>query len=145
MKILLAYDGSELSEKAKDYAAKMGGGNEITVLSVDDTRVTHPLGPADYSSALGQDTVKKMEEKKMKAFQEAAEKATADLKDKGINAAPRVERGHAAQTICKIAREGNYDMIVMGNRGLGGVKQLLLGSVSNHVVQCTEKTVVIVK
>lgn len=44
-----------------------------------------------------------------------------------------VATGHPAQTICEQAKEGNFDLVVMGNRGLGGLRGSLIGSVSQKV------------
>jgi hypothetical protein len=38
--------------------------------------------------------------------------------------------GDPAEVICRVAREGGYDLIVMGHRGMGRIKSFLLGSVS---------------
>lgn len=45
-----------------------------------------------------------------------------------------MRQGIPANTILEIAREGNYDLIVIGHRGHGGLGEFLLGSVSKTVV-----------
>ena len=47
--------------------------------------------------------------------------------------------------ILSAAEKSGADMIVMGSRGLSGIKELLLGSVSNHIVHYAKVPVVIVK
>ncbi|WP_414577403.1 universal stress protein [Anabaena sp. CCY 9402-a] len=42
--------------------------------------------------------------------------------------------GSPGRTICKLAATWNADLIVMGHRGLGGLKEFFLGSVSNYVL-----------
>ncbi len=73
------------------------------------------------------------------------EEATAKFKEKGIEPHTILEEGHASHTISRIADEGDYDMVIMGNRGLGGLKKIFLGSVSNAVIQETKASVLVVK
>lgn len=54
-------------------------------------------------------------------------------------------QGDAADTILDMAREAGADMIVVGHRGLGRVRTLLLGSVAQKVVQHADCTVVSVR
>jgi nucleotide-binding universal stress UspA family protein len=58
----------------------------------------------------------------------------------------RVERtvvaGGAAASLLDVANAG--DVVVVGGRGLGGVRRLRLGAVSNHVVRHAPGTVVVV-
>lgn len=72
----------------------------------------------------------------------AAEK---EAKDKGVKEfQSRVIQGDPAEEIINFAREKGVDMIMLGSRGLGQVKGMLLGSVSNkvcHVADCTCVTV----
>jgi len=57
------------------------------------------------------------------------------IKGKNIKARTILKEGHPADTIVSIAHEERFDMIVIGSRGLGGLKKLFLGSVSNAVIQ----------
>lgn len=52
--------------------------------------------------------------------------------------------GDAGQAICTLAEELGADAIIVGSRGLGGVKRFLLGSVSTHVVRNAPCPVVVV-
>lgn len=49
-----------------------------------------------------------------------------------------------AQDIMKEARDGGYDSIVVGRRGLSGLKEFFMGSVSNKVVHSAGDMAVIV-
>jgi nucleotide-binding universal stress UspA family protein len=53
--------------------------------------------------------------------------------------------GYASEEILKCAEEGHHDLIVMGSRGMGLVRGLVLGSVSSRVVNQAEIPVLIVK
>lgn len=56
-----------------------------------------------------------------------------------------LREGSPAEQILQEAEEGNYDLIVMGNRGLGVFSKTLLGSVSTKVLNHTKRNVLIVK
>lgn len=53
--------------------------------------------------------------------------------------------GEVPYAIVQEAKEGEYDLIIMGNRGLGGVENLLWGSVSLHVVRQAPCTVMVTR
>ena len=53
--------------------------------------------------------------------------------------------GDASNEIIKIAEKDDYDLVVMGSRGLGTFSRAILGSVSNKVVNHIKKSVLIVK
>jgi nucleotide-binding universal stress UspA family protein len=53
--------------------------------------------------------------------------------------------GHTGSEIVKFAQRGKYDMIVIGARGMGGVREAFLGSTSNYVMHKTKIPVLIVK
>ncbi len=57
-----------------------------------------------------------------------------------------MEGGNAALKIIQYSEKENFDTIMMGHSGISGLKRMLLGSVSNQVVNQTKRcSVVIVK
>jgi nucleotide-binding universal stress UspA family protein len=57
----------------------------------------------------------------------------------------RSERGPVAATIDRVAREEDVAHIIMGTRGLGGVRGLLLGSVTTQLLHLADVPVTLVK
>lgn len=53
--------------------------------------------------------------------------------------------GHEAKQIVDFAQKQKFDLIVMGARGHGGIKQMILGSISNTVVHSSKIPILIVK
>jgi len=145
-KILLATDGSTSSFKAVEKTIQLVKNMkaEVTVLSV-----VHDVPVYQFHDALSSEHLvavqKSLEERAEKTAQEILEK-TADLfRENGLEVNVILKKGHPAEVICQVAEEGGFDFVVMGSRGLGGIKELLLGSVSNRVAHCTKSSVLIVK
>ncbi len=130
-KILLAYDGGEPAKRALATTIEMSEkfGATVSVISVvpfhPGTR--SPVDPWDDSSVHAKEL---LEAKKL-------------LREHGIEAELLEPAGDPARTIERIAKEGGYDTIVMGSRGLGAIDRMLQGSVSEHVATHAEATVVI--
>jgi nucleotide-binding universal stress UspA family protein len=53
--------------------------------------------------------------------------------------------GHPAEVVCRLAEQGDYDLIVMGSRGLSEVRAFFLGSVSDKVSHHAPCPVLIVR
>ena len=53
--------------------------------------------------------------------------------------------GHEAKEIIDFAQKEKFDIIVIGARGRGTIKQMLLGSVSNTVVHSSKIPVLVIK
>jgi len=72
-----------------------------------------------------------------------AERVCRDKRVKAVELA--VEEGNPAQLILDCAKRTEADMIVMGSRGLGNLRGMLMGSVSHKVSPLAECTCVTVK
>jgi len=53
--------------------------------------------------------------------------------------------GNSGKMIVDFTEKYNFDMIVMGSRGMGSAKEVFLGSTSNHVLHKSKIPVLIVK
>jgi nucleotide-binding universal stress UspA family protein len=64
---------------------------------------------------------------------------------KGILFFDRVSYGDDGKRIVEVAEKQNFDLIVIGSRGMGSAKEFFLGSTSNYVLHKSKKPVLIVK
>ena len=148
MKILVCTDGSEQSQKAIKQASVIAEGckaDEVAVIHVHDYSMskTVPYTTGRVAPEVIERSRKMKEEDKHKK-QKMLSETEKIFKDKNIKTRTILEEGHPSDTIVKVAREEGFDMIVVGSRGLGGLKKLLLGSVSNAVIQEAEDCSVLV-
>ena len=138
-KILVPVDGSEQSHKAVAFAADLARHYHATIhlLHVFKLSVI-PEGFGEYVvsdraqlQALGDKIIASAEH---------------EAKGHGIERIKTaVVEGDPAERIIDYAKEHDVDIIVIGSRGLGTFKGLLLGSVSNKVTHRADQTCVIVR
>ncbi len=62
-----------------------------------------------------------------------------------VDVKTRVEVGEPAEEIVNVTAKGNYDLIVMGSRGFGGMNETTLGSVAKFVQENSPKPVIFAK
>jgi len=137
-KILLAYDGSDGANRALEAAidlAKLHQGN-IWALAVEENlpHVTATVGEF-------QDIKEQANDKFRKLLQEAhdrAEKAGVELKT-------LLRGGHPAQTIVGVAKDGEFDVILVGHSGLSGVWAAFLGTTAEKVSRHAPCSVLIIR
>lgn len=138
--ILVAYDGSDLAKTALEQAVCMVKEQPATKLTVLHA-VHYPnmiVGEA-YFNAL---PVMETEYNEYEALLlEEVEQSIKGL----ASAEVEVRRGFPVETILECAEEKGCDLIIMGSRGLSGLKEFVLGSVSHSVVQKAKVAVQIIK
>ena len=143
--ILIAYDGSKDAQAAIDLAGELMGGERTVVLSVWE-----PFVDVMARSGLGVGPGVIDFEALDKTYEESARERAAEGAQRagraGLNAQPRTRARHAtiAATILAEADELGASAIVLGSRGLTGIKSLLLGSVSHAVLQHADRPVIVV-
>jgi nucleotide-binding universal stress UspA family protein len=147
--ILLCDDGSPDAEAAAHEAARLFPGAAVTVIAVWEpynamlAQSGYGFGFA-YAPPPGDvEEIDAIVEQRATA---AAEAAAARLRTAGMTADVRVERERLSvpATILAVGREVNAGAIVLGSRGRGGMKSLLLGSVSHAVLQHADRPTVVI-
>lgn len=145
-KILVPVDDSEKSFKAAQYAADLASksGSAITVMHV------LPLAKSEVdTSCFSPDRYgniqQSIEEEYWHRAQETLKKVIEELSGYKLNVTTEVATGYPADEICKKVKEGGYDLLIMGSRGLGDFKGFIKGSVSNRVSRRAECPVLIVR
>ena len=83
-----------------------------------------------------------MELKKVEKFLAAAKN---QVTKNSIKFKKEVIFGHEAKEIIDFAQKGKFDLIVIGARRRGMIKQMLLGSVSNTVMHSSKIPVLVIK
>ncbi len=152
-KILVAVDESKNSMKAVNYVAKgMEKTGAVTLFSVlpDATAAcgldSPALTPLFKKGKQAFCAVEDAKKDSVKAFMEKAKQTLVKggFPSKNVAVKIRKKKVGIARDILKEAEHGKYTTLVIGRRGLSGIKQFVLGSVSNKIVQLAKKVSVIV-
>jgi nucleotide-binding universal stress UspA family protein len=126
-KILVPVDGSPGSQVGMAWADLIAGvmGAEVVVLVA--------FNPPMAIKRRGILQTEHLQTEMESDAKEVATEAVQLFVDRGHEARAVVVRGEAAAAILEIAQDQKMDLIVMGRRGLGQIKGLLVGSVSERV------------
>jgi nucleotide-binding universal stress UspA family protein len=143
--ILVAYDGSADAQAAIERAGELLSGQPATVLTVWEPFVDvlarsgagMPIGEVDYEA---------IDRSSEEQARQRADEGTRLAQRAGLNAQPRVHARDASVADCILAEADDVgaDAIVMGTRGLTGVRSFLLGSVSHAVLQHSSRPVLVI-
>jgi nucleotide-binding universal stress UspA family protein len=139
-KILVAFDGSEGSWKAFDFAlelsalCKKNGYPEIYVLSV--VRPPEPIEIVEMGAVIDAATT---------LYEEQFRKIVAKVKDRDLVLHTDILTGSPADQIVRYAHDNKCDVVILGHRGKSVVEDWLLGSVPKRVSSYAPCHVIIVK
>jgi nucleotide-binding universal stress UspA family protein len=152
-KILVPTDGSEHSSKALEVAIQIAKKfhGKVTIIHVYLVSVTPVIMPEPSTFTppsapmLAPAEISKITE----ASREAGKRILAEGEDKvkaeKVEVETMLKEGHTVQEIIKTAKEGNFDLIVIGARGISHIRELLLGSVTDGVIHHAPCPVLVVK
>jgi nucleotide-binding universal stress UspA family protein len=136
-RILIAYDGSAHSQRALECAqdlAKQYGAQLVLV------HAFHPI-PREW----GRPFLEEAETHAIKAGEGVMQEAKSRLGSTNLQVVTEMLEGPPAEAILRVAEARECDLIVMGSRGLGELRAVLLGSVSERVLHHSTVPVLVVK
>jgi len=146
-RILLPVDGSEGSSLSVNHCLGLIKGHRpqrITILHV----ATFP-SQLEYSTFSGKlrATMKRVKE----GLEEVGQEILVGVKNRfaeeynDLTVETKMVWGDPKYEIVREAEEGGFDLVILGSRGLSGIKSIFIGSVSQHASQHAPCTVTIVK
>ena len=142
MKILLAVDGSEQSYEAARALSGLAPAEKLTVLTV----VTVPgLSYPTLGAGLAKDLSMQVEQAMQEEAAKVLDQSVAILPPHPGPVTKSLELGAPAEVILNLAKEETYDLIVLGARGLGQLREHMFGSVSHRVMTHAPCSTLIVK
>ncbi|MCD7974272.1 MAG: universal stress protein [Phascolarctobacterium sp.] len=142
-KILVPVDGSEGSWRALKQAMELGRKFESKIVIVNVIQPYNNVGLL----AVPMDTVSlsNAHEGLQKVGNRIMELAKEKIGDYPHGMEYVLEVGHPSERIISFAKKSDCDVIIIGSRGLSGIAEFFLGSVSSKVSQYAEIPVLIVK
>lgn len=137
-KILVPLDGSKNSMRGLEMAISVARQFGATITG------TYSVSVPPHSEFQGVNHIKKEFDNEIKKIMD---KARALSTQNDIEFKEKIMRGDIGYNIIKLAhdKKEKYDMIVIGSRGRGAVRELFLGSVSNYVIHSSKIPVLVVK
>ncbi|WP_226670112.1 universal stress protein [Metabacillus litoralis] len=136
-KILLATDGSDHALRAAIKAAdlaKLTSDAIITVIYVVDGSTSK----SDVLSAGDKEAISEKRIRKLRPTEQMFMKENVTFQVKMLKGEPGPE-------IVKYANSENFDLVIVGSRGLNALQEMVLGSVSHKIAKRVECPVMIVK
>jgi nucleotide-binding universal stress UspA family protein len=136
-RIVVGLDGSAEAARALESAADLAvlTGAEVTAVTVFDAGPFMSWGIAPvYLPDF---------EQLREGLRQDLDSWCEPLRSRGVTHHPVVREGSAAEELLTEAESEPTDLIVVGSRGRGGFRELLLGSVAHHVTQHAKHPVVV--
>lgn len=129
MKILVPIRDGRTSDSTLDniIAHKEQFNAPITLLHVVNVKTMDYRMIPDFQ-------IEMIKEQASKTGQKLLDEKCAYLRAAGIEVIPRLEHGYPRDTICAIANNEEFSLLVIGRHERGEIRDVLLGSVSNYVL-----------
>ena len=144
--ILVPIDGSSLTEKIISFAIDLAEKYQahVTLLSVLEKPYTTLIRQGElFTPNSTKKFVEDLEKYHKKILSDATKKI--ERKKSIVTLSSMLVEGRPADKIIEVSQKGKYDLIVIGSRGLGGIKEFFLGSVSDRVADEASCPVLIIK
>ncbi len=147
-KILVALDKSNYSDHIFQQALNIADQENTTLilfhcLSVD-TGNSAPYGNI-YGQELINFSISDHLEDEIKSVENWLKNYAEKAKEKGIKCEYLWKIGEPSSWVREIASSSEVDLVIIGRRGLSGIAEFFLGSVSNHVIHHVNCSVLVVQ
>jgi len=144
-RILIATDGSELSQKAADSGielAKLSGGHVVALQVVP----RYPVSYFEGGATVAVDEIARIEKEWADIGQATVGKLKAQAEAKGVQATAITSHSDMiAEAIIAAAKKHDCDLIVMASHGRRGISRMLLGSETTHVLTHSKIPVMVLR
>ena len=137
-RILVAFDGSRLEEKAFDEAVRIASSNQASLTLIAIVNDAELATSAFSFSKLFAQEKERAETEMLKKIQAATEAGVGEVQ-------AFVEVGNPKQIIVKYAADNAVDLLVIGATGKGAITQSLVGSTTAYVVNHAPCNVLVVR
>ena len=137
--VLVPVDGSDNSYRALDAALILSEklGSHVTVIHVmEEIPITH-IGSEKLLNELLETYKKENQDILSKCSQLATQK--------GLTIKTFLLQGNPASAILDFSKKEKFDLVIMGSRGLGKFKELILGSVSSKIVHHSPSGILLIR
>lgn len=141
-RVVVGVDGSETAKKAARWAAREAKlrGMKLELVSAWEIP-TYSYAYGYGFAAISEEMLKSLAERAEGHLAAALEEARAEARD--VQMETIAAEGQAANVLLEVSK--GADLLVVGSRGLGGFRELLLGSVSQQCAHHSSCPVVIVR
>jgi nucleotide-binding universal stress UspA family protein len=150
--VIMAYDGSAAARQAVTGAARFLGDCQILVVTIWEEGAEYLTSaiPGEMGAQpimVDPRSVRAVDQALHQRAEDLAREGAAVAQSLGLDAQPLAlpdEEGNVAATLLALARERHAAAIVVGSRGLGGIRARLEGSTSKHLLRHASCPVVVV-
>lgn len=144
--VLIATDGSDGANEAIRFLLSLPlvRNTKVRLLSAVES-TPYPASAPKMIRAQLKGMIAQLERERRAQVEKVLDRAARELKTKVTRLTRSMPIGHPAREIVAAAASFDADLVVVGARGLGGMKRLLLGSVSERVLHHARCPVLIVK
>ncbi|MEL7079679.1 MAG: universal stress protein [Cyanobacteria bacterium J06643_13] len=151
-KILIAVDRSQNNKLVFDTAislAKTTGANMMLLHILSKKEPEHPIAPTYTYYPIVEETNYETYQKEYAKYEQHGLEFLRNMTEEAISAGISTEftqlSGNTGRLICELANNWSADLIIVGSRGLKGIKEMFLGSVSNYVTHHAPCSVLIIR
>jgi len=139
-RILVGVDGSTESRAAATFAANLATATGAQLILAGIAFASDPLADPEWRVRL-----RTFEEEESARTMNMVKGMAAEIARPEQAVQTIVEKGVPASALADLAARLNVDLVVVGHRGRGGIKRMLMGSVADRLVQICSKPVTVVR